>query len=93
MSTAPHTRTENQTVTVRYFAGAAAAAGRQDELVRVAAGSTLGDLLELLADQHGLALARVLDASSYLLGEVHAERADELRDGATVDVLPPFAGG
>jgi molybdopterin converting factor small subunit len=80
-------------VTVRYFAGAAAAAGRQEEIVPVAAGSTLGDLLTRLADRYGEGLARVLNASSYLLEEVHAEPTDLLRDRATLDVLPPFAGG
>jgi molybdopterin converting factor small subunit len=81
------------TVTVRYFAGAAAAAGRQDEVVALAPGATLGDLLALLADLHGGGLARVLDASSYLLDEVHAEPTDRVPGGTTLDVLPPFAGG
>ena len=85
--------TSTLTITVRYFAGAAAAAGRQEEVVAVAAGSTVEELLARLADQRGEGLGRVFEASSYLLGEVHAEPSDLLREGLTLDVLPPFAGG
>ncbi|MDT7583666.1 MAG: sulfur-carrier protein, partial [Pseudonocardiales bacterium] len=43
---------------------------------------------------HGAALARVLDASSLLLDEVAVrDRSLRLPAGATLDVLPPFAGG
>jgi molybdopterin converting factor small subunit len=81
------------TVTVRYFAGAAAAAGTQEEAVHLPAGSTLADLISGRADARGAGLRRVLEASSYLVDAVHAVPADRLDDGATVDVLPPFAGG
>jgi molybdopterin converting factor small subunit len=47
-----------------------------------------------VAADHGEALARVLAACSLLLdGLAVHERGAELPDGATVDVLPPFAGG
>jgi sulfur-carrier protein len=89
-----HQQTEGRlAVTVRYFAGAAAAAGRQEEVVAVAVGSTLGALLARLADERGDGLARVLQASSFLFGEVHAEATDQVFEGGTLDVLPPFAGG
>jgi molybdopterin synthase sulfur carrier subunit len=81
------------TVSVRYFAGAAAAAGLAEETVTVPASSTLAELLSVLAAGHRPALPTVLAASSYLLNEVHAEPEDRLGAGATVDVLPPFAGG
>ncbi|GAA3349739.1 MoaD/ThiS family protein [Amorphoplanes nipponensis] len=76
---------------VRYFAGARAAAGLSSETV--AAGS-LDDLVALLADRHGERLALVLKAASFLVdGLACHDRQAALPAGATVDVLPPFAGG
>ncbi len=78
-------------VTVRYFAGAQAAAGVAQEQVSA---STVDELLSRLAEAHGGALSRVLAASSFLVDGVSVrEPAYRLSDGATVDVLPPFAGG
>ncbi len=78
-------------VTVRYFAGAQAAAGVAQEQVSA---STVDELVSLLADAHGGALTRVLAASSFLVDGVSVrEPAYRITDGATVDVLPPFAGG
>jgi molybdopterin synthase sulfur carrier subunit len=76
---------------VRYFAGARAAAGRAEEPV---AAATLDSLIADVSARHGERLATVLKASSFLVDGVacHDRRAP-LRDGATVDVLPPFAGG
>ena len=78
-------------VTVRYFAGARAAAGVRDESVGAA---TIDDLTRILTDRHGERLAVVLKAASFLVDGVtcHDRRAN-LPIGATVDVLPPFAGG
>jgi len=81
------------TVLVRYFAGAAAAAGREEERLQVPAGATVADALERVAAAHGPDLTRVVAASSFLLQAVAARRGDPLPDGATLDVLPPFAGG
>jgi sulfur-carrier protein len=82
------------TATVRYFAGAKAAAGAPSESVAFPAGTTLADLVAALAADHGEALTRVLAASSLLLdGLAVHERTVPLPDGSTVDVLPPFAGG
>ena len=82
------------TATVRYFAGAKAAAGTPAETVTLPEGTTIADLVAAIAADHGEALARVLAASSLLLdGLAVHERGGELPDGATVDVLPPFAGG
>lgn len=81
------------TVLVRYFAGAAAAAGLTEEKVTVPVGSTLAVLVEELVDRHGPGLARVLAAASFLLDEVTGDAGRPLHDGALVDVLPPFAGG
>jgi sulfur-carrier protein len=77
-------------VTVRYFAGARAAAGVPGETVDAA---TVGDLITHLATR-GEPLARVLSVCSYLVDGLAArDHATPLYDGATVDVLPPFAGG
>jgi molybdopterin converting factor small subunit len=76
---------------VRYFAGARAAAGRSSEAI--AAGS-LEDLTAILAERHGERLAMVLKAASFLVnGLTCHDRQAALPAGATVDVLPPFAGG
>ena len=78
-------------VTVRYFAGARAAAGVPAE--EVPAG-TLTDLLAALDSEHGPELSKVLGACSFLVDGVAAhDRTAILAPGATVDVLPPFAGG
>ncbi|MBO4209741.1 MoaD/ThiS family protein [Micromonospora echinofusca] len=80
------------TLTVRYFAGARAAAGVAEETVP--AGPGLDDLLRDLADRHGDRLAAVLRAASYLVDGVSwHDRQTPLPAGTTVDVLPPFAGG
>lgn len=80
------------TVTVRYFAGARAAAGRAEE--HATAGRTLDEVLEELVGRHGAQLARVLGAASFLVDGVTChDRQAPLPAGATIDVLPPFAGG
>ncbi len=78
-------------LTVRYFAGARAAAGVPTEDVSA---PTLGTLIDTLTARHGTPLGRVLAAASYLVDEVSwRDRDAVLPDTATVDVLPPFAGG
>jgi sulfur-carrier protein len=80
--------------TVRYFAGAKAAAGTPAETVTLPAGTTIDDLVAAVAADHGEALARVLGSCSLLLeGLAVHDRDQPLCDGATLDVLPPFAGG
>lgn len=84
-------RSTESTVTVRYFAGARAAAGVAEES---AAGTTLAELVTTLVDRHGSGLGAVLAAASFLVDGVAAHDHDRaLPDGAVVDVLPPFAGG
>ncbi|KKK06335.1 MoaD/ThiS family protein [Micromonospora sp. HK10] len=80
-------------LTVRYFAGARAAAGRAEETVP-AAGRSLDELLDELSARHGDRLAVVLKAASFLVDGVAChDRQTPLPAGVTVDVLPPFAGG
>lgn len=80
-------------VTVRYFAGASAAAGCSGEDVDLPDGADVSALVALLTLRHGERLARVLQASTFLVDEVSAPRTAVLRDASNVDVLPPFAGG
>jgi molybdopterin converting factor small subunit len=78
-------------VTVRYFAGARAAAGVAEE---PATCRTLGELLGVLAERHGDRLGTVLGVASFLVdGVLWRDRDRPLPDPAVVDVLPPFAGG
>ncbi|WP_433494590.1 MoaD/ThiS family protein [Micromonospora sp. CA-248089] len=79
-------------LTVRYFAGARAAAGRFEETA--SAGRSLDELLDDLTARHGERLAVVLKAASFLVDGVAChDRQALLPAGVTVDVLPPFAGG
>ena len=79
------------TVTVRYFAAARAAAGVASEQAQA---PTLAALLTGLACTRGEALARVLGAASFLVdGLAWLDVNRPLPSGATVDILPPFAGG
>ncbi|MEV8506685.1 MoaD/ThiS family protein [Actinoplanes sp. NPDC051475] len=77
---------------VRYFAGARTAAGGvREESVKA---SSLDELTATLSERHGEQLAVVLKAASYLVdGLACHDRQAALTAGATVDVLPPFAGG
>lgn len=81
------------TVSVRYFAGAQAAAGTAEEQLTLPAPLTVGSLVDELVGRHGPDLARVLAASSFIVDQISAGPARALDDGSTIDVLPPFAGG
>jgi molybdopterin synthase sulfur carrier subunit len=78
-------------LTVRYFAGARAAAGTKTEQVRA---HDLTELAQILTDRHGERLGLILKAASFLVdGLTCHDRSAPLPATATVDVLPPFAGG
>jgi sulfur-carrier protein len=78
-------------VTVRYFAAARAAAGVAEEQTDA---PTLAALVASLSAVRGDRLATVLGAASFLVdGLAWHDRETPLPAGATVDVLPPFAGG
>jgi sulfur-carrier protein len=77
--------------TVRFFAAARAAAGTTGGEHPA---ETLAELRAVLAQRYGGELDKVLGRSSYLVdGVVCHDPAAPLRPDATVDVLPPFAGG
>lgn len=78
---------------VRYFAAAGAAAGSESEQLILPAGVTVGGLVDTLSGRSS-ELARVLLRCSFLCdGVAVRDRAQLLRPGSTIDVLPPFAGG
>lgn len=79
-------------VVVRYFAGARAAAGVAED--RAPDGLSLDALAVTLAERRGERLAAVFTIASFLVdGVAWHDRQAPLPAGATVDVLPPFAGG
>lgn len=85
---------------MRYFAAAAAAAGTDEEHVATPSAVSRTDLQQLLVSLHPVAphgeptLAQVLPRCSWLVDGVAAkDPLSPVAPGATVDVLPPFAGG
>jgi molybdopterin converting factor small subunit len=79
-------------LTIRYFAGARAAAGGVSA-EEVDAGS-LEELVQVLTGRHGERLGLVLKVASFLVdGLTCHDRRALLPAGATIDILPPFAGG
>jgi molybdopterin converting factor small subunit len=79
-----------ETVLIRYWAGARAAAGVDEE--RLGGVATVGDLVARLAAAHP-ALEPVLPVCSVLVGGRASTAADLVPPGAVVEILPPFAGG
>ena len=77
-------------VTVRYWAAAKAAAGTAEEHLEA---TTLAELIERAGALHGPALGAVLARCAFLIDGVRGHPDDELTMGATVEALPPFAGG
>ena len=80
-------------LTVRFYGGAAEAV-QTDSMTfpRSSAPATLRALIDELAAEFP-DFARVADISSFLVDERESGADTPLRDGAVVEVLPPFAGG
>ena len=80
--------------TLRYWAGARAAAGAAQE---EASGGTLGAALDAARAAHGARFAQVLSVCALVVDGAPLGGRDPATvalDGvAVVDVLPPFAGG
>jgi molybdopterin synthase sulfur carrier subunit len=83
-------------VSIRYWAAAKEAAGMSEELVEA---DTLASALTTVLAQRSAddRLRQVMARSSFLVNALPVRReAHEqtvLEDGATIEVLPPFAGG
>ena len=88
--------TDMARVTIRYWAAAKDAAGTPEEVMEAV---TLADALAaaLAARPGDDRLRQVMARASFLVNALPARRDahDEtmLEDGATIEVLPPFAGG
>jgi molybdopterin converting factor small subunit len=86
----------DQTIIVRYWASARAAAGREYDEV---AAETLAEALDAVRARHADAprFADIVGICSVLVGSTPVgTRAPEqvaLRPGDVVELLPPFAGG
>lgn len=76
-------------VTIRYWASARAAAGCDSEPF---VGLVVGDVIEAAAAAH-TGLSVVLGVSTILLDGRQVGASEPLVEGATIEVLPPFAGG
>lgn len=82
------------TVTVRFFAGAAqAAGGAQREVTLATSAATLKDVTSAIADDADEALLKVLAVATWLVSGARAATDTPIPAGAVVDCLPPFAGG
>lgn len=82
--------TDSSGVTVRLFAAAAEAAGRDE--IQVDAGS-VADVTAALTKTLGDEFARILRQCALLVDGHRLEASDQVPQGSTLDVLPPFAGG
>ncbi len=89
MPTTPATPATPALVTVRYWAGARAAAGVASDEVP---GGSVGEVTDAVAILRP-ALRPVLAVATFLVDGAAARRTDRMPDGATLEVLPPFAGG
>ena len=85
--------------TLRFFAAARTAVGRDEQRVEVPAGErpTVGRLLTEVRPVEGTSAADfrdVLMRCSFLVdGLTTRDREQLVPDGAVIDVMPPFAGG
>jgi sulfur-carrier protein len=76
-------------VAVRYWAAAREAAGVDSD---AHPGATVGDVIDRAVAAHP-ALARIASVATFLVDGRAATREARVGPGATVEVLPPFAGG
>ncbi len=87
-----------ETVTVRYWAGARAAAGTAEDVFDVDAGVSLAQLVAQVLERHpGERMARTVAVCSVLVGDQPVGSRDPatvvVAPGSVVELLPPFAGG
>ena len=87
-----------ETVTVRYWAGARAAAGTAEDSFDVEGDLTLADVVARELERHpGERMSRTVAVCSVLLGDRPVRSQDPatvvVTPGSVVELLPPFAGG
>ena len=98
MSTAAGPEQGRETVTVRYWAGARAAAGTAEDTFEVDAEVTLAELVRRVLERHpDDRMARTVGVCSVLVGDRPVRSQDPetvvVEPGSVVELLPPFAGG
>ena len=86
-------------VTLRYWASARAAAGVDSDPLEVTGPTTLAELVKRVKELHAGTprFAEVLSTCSVMVGDRPVTTEDpsavQVPPGATVEFLPPFAGG
>jgi molybdopterin synthase sulfur carrier subunit len=90
-------------ITVKYHAQAKQASGTSSEEVDLHPPATVGRLLTLLSERHGEALRRLLLSADGSLcpalllfvadQQVRSDSTVPLKEGDTLELLPPIAGG
>ncbi|MCY4726582.1 MoaD/ThiS family protein [Nocardioides sp. STR2] len=91
-------RSRETAITVRYWAGARAAAGTAEDVLEATGELTLADVVARVLERHpGEQMARTVGVCSVLLGDQPVRTQDPdavvVRPGDVVELLPPFAGG
>ena len=90
--------TTSGSITLRYWASARAAAGTDSEDLEVSGPVSLADLIGRVKTSHdAVRFAAVLDSCAVMVGDRPVTTSDPatvmVEPGATVEFLPPFAGG
>ena len=98
MSAVPGRDQSRETVLVRYWAGARAAAGTAEDVLETTGELSLADVVARVLERHpGEQMARTVAVCSVLLGDRPVRTQDPdavvVRPGDVVELLPPFAGG
>ena len=99
MTTASDRETSSGQVTLRYWASARAAAGTDTDAVAVNGPVSLAELVERARAAHAdsARFSAVLSCCSVMVGDRPVTSGDPasviVAPGATVEFLPPFAGG
>lgn len=79
-------------VEVLSFARARELLGGRSAAIRLPAGSTVADCLDVLRERHA-AIDRLLPILLVAVNEAYADRDQPLRQGDTVALIPPVSGG
>lgn len=91
-------RSRETAITVRYWAGARAAAGTAEDVLDADGDLTLADVVARVLELHpGDRMARTVAVCSVLVGDQPVGSRDPgavvVPAGSIVELLPPFAGG
>lgn len=97
MTTQADEQTNLGQVTLRYWASARAAAGTDSDSFDVPGPVSLADLVARARAAHTSRFSEVISCCSVMVGERPVTTDDPasvmVQPGATVEFLPPFAGG